>query len=126
MNGYIAITSAIIISILIMGFVFAVSFSGFFNRFNILDSSLKETVNSLAEACAETALLKLAENSVYGGNENINIGDEQCSILAIEINGSQKIIKVKAAVQNITANFKVIINGSDLSIISWEELANMQ
>lgn len=125
MNGYIAIISAIVISILIMGFVFAVSFSGFFNRFNILDSSLKEIANGLAEACAETALLKLAENSNYGGNENIAIGNEQCSILPLETAGNQKIIKTKAIIQKAVANFKIIVNAADLSIISWEELANI-
>ena len=125
MKGYIAITSAVIISVLIMGVVFAVSFSGFFNRFNILDSSLKETANSLAEACVETALVKLAENINYGGNENIAIGSEQCAILALETNGNQKIIKTKAIVQNAVANFKVTINAASLSIISWEELANI-
>lgn len=125
MNGYIAIISAIVISILIMGFVFAVSFSGFFNRFNILDSSLKETANGLAEACVETALLKLAENSSYGGNENIAISNEQCSILPLENAGNQKIIKTKAIVQKAVANFKIIVNANDLSIISWEELADI-
>ena len=125
MKGYIAITSAVIISVLIMGVVFAVSFSGFFNRFNILDSSLKETANSLAEACAETALVKLAENSNYGGNENIIIGDEQCAILALETNGNQKIIKTKAIIQNAVANFKVTVDAASLSIIAWEELASI-
>ena len=125
MKGYIAITSAVIISVLIMGVVFAVSFSGFFNRFNILDSSLKETANSLAEACAETALVKLAENSNYGGNENIAIGDEQCAISALETNGNQKIIKTKAIVQNAVANFKITVDAATLSIVSWEELASL-
>ena len=124
-NGYIAITSAIVISILIMSFVFAVSFSGFFNRFNILDSSLKETTNSLAEACVETALLKLAENSAYSGNENINIDGEQCVILPIETGGGQKIIKAKAVIKEIVTNLKVAVNSSDFSIISWEELATL-
>lgn len=125
MNGYIALTSAVIISILIMSFVFAVSFSGFFSRFNILDSSLKEMANSLAEACAETALLKLAENSAYAGNENIDIGGNQCAILPLETAGGQKIIKTKADIQKAVANLKVVVDSSTLSIISWEELANI-
>jgi hypothetical protein len=124
-NGYIAITSAVIISILIMGFVFAVSFSGFFNRFNVLDSSLKETANNLAEACADAALLKLAENSAYSGNENISIDGYQCNIFQIETAANQKIIKTKAVVGSAVANFKVTVDAASLVVVSWEELANI-
>lgn len=120
-KGYIALTSIIIVSILSLTIVLSMNFSGFFNRFNILDSEFKETSFALAEACANKALLKLAQNSSYLGNENINVGFNTCSILAIENNGSQKIIKTKAQIKNAVSNLKVVINTPNFNIVSWTE-----
>lgn len=122
-NGYIALISSIIISILILGIALTTSSSGYFSRFDILKNEFKERSSALAEACVDTALLKLAQNQSYNGNENINIGNDQCSILTIETASGQKIIKTKAIFQNAVTNLKATVNGVNLSVIHWEELA---
>ena len=61
-KGYIAITSAIIITILILTVVVTTSSTGFFGRSNILNTLLKERGDALANACADTALLNLVFN----------------------------------------------------------------
>jgi len=121
-SGYIAITSAIIISVLVMTLVFATSLSGFSGRSNILDAYYKETSNALAEACVATALSKLAANGSYTGNENITVDGNQCAVLLIETAGGQKIIKTKAIFQKTVTNLKAVVAAADLSIVSWEEL----
>lgn len=121
-GGYIAITSAVIISILILVITLALSFLTFSSRFNISDSERKERNKALAEACVELAVLRLAQSAAYAGNEDILVGNEKCSILPIETNGEQKTIKTKAAVSGLAANLKVVINVSDFSVVSWEEL----
>ena len=118
-------TSAIIISILIMTIVFAINLIGYFGRSNVLTSELKDVSFSLAEGCAEKALLKYAEDNAYAGNENITIGARQCNILPIETSGSDRIIKTKAIVESTTSNIKVVFNGSEMTIVSWEELTNL-
>src|SRR3989344_207589 len=123
-NGYIAMTSAIIISILVMMIVFAINLIGYFGRSNVLTSELKDMSLSLAEGCAEKALLKYAEDNAYAGNEPITVDARQCSILPIEVSGSDKILKTKAIVENTTSNIKVVFKGSDMTIVSWEELTN--
>lgn len=120
-KGYIALTSVIIVSILILTIVSSLSFSIFFGRFNILDSENKESASALAEACADKALLKLAQNSSYQGNENAGVGTETCFIFPIELLGNQKIIKVKASKGGAVSNFKITVNNSDFSIASWIE-----
>lgn len=122
-SGYIAIISSVIISILVLGVALAVSQIGFFSRANILDAEFKERSFALAEACAETALLKLANNRSYAGNENISVGVDQCSILPIESVSGQKIIKTRAIFQKATTNLKITAQESNLSIIYWEEIA---
>ena len=123
-EGYIAITSAIIISFLLMTIVFTLSSASFFSRSNTLDANQKETSLGLAEACADTALLKLAQNSSYAGNENINIGGNSCSILALESPSGQKIIKTWADYKGYRTNIKITMNHPAMTMISWEELPN--
>ncbi len=122
-SGYIALISSIIISILVLGIALAISSAGYFSRFDILKNEFKERSSALAEACVDTALLKLAQNQSYNGNENIGIGNDQCSILPIEIASGQKIIKTKASFRNAVTNLKVTVNSANLSVIYWEELA---
>lgn len=125
MKGYIAITSAVIISLLLMAITFALNFSSFFGRFNVFDSQTKEISQALAEACVENTLLKLAQNSSYAGNETITVkSPDTCDILTIETNGSQKIVKAKATFQKTTTNVKVVVNMPGPQIVSWEELPN--
>lgn len=121
--GYIALVSSIIISILVLGIALTISSAGYFSRFDILKNEFKERSFALAEACVDTALLKLAQNQSYNGNENISIGNDQCSILSIETVSGQKIIKTKALFQNAVTNLKVTVNNTNLSVIYWEELA---
>lgn len=122
-HGYISLISSIIISVLLLAITFAISFNNSSSRFNILNAEFKEQSSALAEACVDTALLKLAQNQSYGGNENISVGNDQCSILPIETLTGQKIIKTKAIFQNAATNLKVAVQAGDLSVISWEEIA---
>ena len=122
-EGYIALTSALVITVLIMAIALTLSLSSFFTRANILNTNFKEISHALAEACIETALLKLAQDSAYAGNEVITVGSNQCSILTLESISNQKIIKANAVFQNTTTNLKITVFSSDLSVISWEELA---
>ena len=123
-EGYIALTSALVITVLITAIAFTLSLSSFFTRANILNTNFKEVSHALAEACIETALLKLAQDSAYAGNEAIMVGSNQCSILTLESISNQKIIKASAVFQNTTTNLKITVFSSDLSVISWEELAS--
>jgi hypothetical protein len=123
-NGYIAITSAIIITILILTVVITTSTTGFFGRFNILSSLLKERGDALANACADTALLGLAEDINYAGSTTINVASTTCTIFAIETNGNQKTIKAKGTDGDTGTNIKVILNTDDFTIVSWDEVAN--
>src|SRR3989304_7508016 len=94
-NGYIAITSAIIITILILALVATVSSTGYFGRFNVLGSLTKEEGDALSEACADTALLDLALDTNYAGATTTKVASTTCTILAIETNGYEKTIKTQ-------------------------------
>lgn len=121
MKGYLAITSAIILSGILILAAIGLSFSSYFNLSDISDSNLKETSYFLAEACSETALLKLAQDANYGGNENISVASGTCSILPMESSSTQKIIKTSAVSRTAATKLKVTVEGSPLKIVFWEE-----
>lgn len=131
-KGFIAITSAIVISVLLLAIAFALSFSGFFARFNVLDSEYKNRSNALAEACVDKALLSLALNPSFGGNQTVTVDSATspaiiCEIKEVSLAGSKYTIYTKGEFPQTTArkavsNLKVIVHQSNLSVVSWEEL----
>lgn len=123
-QGYIAITSAIVITFLIIVVASALSVSTYFARSNVLSSQTKETSLTLAEACADQALLKLKQDPSYSGNETITVEAlDTCAILPITVQGNQKTIETTATVQGAASKVKVVANqSSSLSIVSWEEI----
>lgn len=127
-GGYIALMSAIIISVILLGLTFTLSFRGFFGRFNILDSEFKERSLGLAEACAERALLRLATIPKYAGNETLTIDGESCQIYPVKSNFpaiNQYTIETKAVLGQTVSNIRIVAATSSFSIISWEEIPTL-
>ena len=121
-SGFIALMSAIIISIVLLLMITNLSLTGFYGRFNILDAELKERSSALAEACVDTALLRLANDPgyPYPANDPINVDGNDC-IIESAAGGN---ISVKADYKNYITKIEVEVNLSDMSINSWEETPN--
>ncbi|MEK7117846.1 MAG: hypothetical protein AAB861_03680 [Patescibacteria group bacterium] len=124
-KGFVALITAIILSLILIVITVTLNQSGFFTRSIILDSEYKERSVGLAEACVDVALLRLANDPTYaGGPPAVNIGAEQCNIATIAPPGTEYRIKTWAVVNSATTNLCVVANTSDLSIKSWNELPN--
>lgn len=121
-SGYIAVTTSIILSFLILLISTSLGFSTWFSRIGLLNSSYKATSYFLAESCLETARLKLALDSSYTGNENVMINTYQCSIKPITSPAGQKVITTQAKVNDATTNLKLTITYPQSQIVSWEEI----
>lgn len=123
-RGFIAITSAVIISALLLIVVFVASASSFASRFNTLDAHEKAAGLFLAEACAEHALLKLAQSPSYAGNETVPVaGGAVCVIAAVSGAGAEKIVRVSATSGRANTYVKITAGTGPLQLISWEETA---
>ena len=121
-KGFVALISAIIISVILLLIVTNLSLTGFYNRFNILDSELRERSVALAEACVDTAILKLTINSAYSPiNETVSVGVDDCIIESVT-GSPTKTILVKADYKDYITKLKVDINSTDMTIISWDEI----
>ncbi len=121
-SGFIALMSAIIMSSILLILINGLNLKEFYTQTNILDSELKEKSLYLAEACADTAILKIIHNPHYNPtNETVNVGEDTCIIQSITGN-QEKTIYTQANYRNYFTNLKIIINSTNLSVISWEEI----
>lgn len=121
-RGFIALTSAMVISALLIVLTFTLNANSFFNRFAILETEYKARSLALAEACADYALLKIAQDPAYTpSNERVVIGSEQCVIVSVIENLGQRTVVTRARVRKATTNIKVVVNAG-LSVVSWEEV----
>ncbi len=133
-SGFVALISSIIIASLLIAITLALNLSGFFGRFNILDSQLKEISLSLAEACADMAILKLQNDSSYSPpappGEVVAVGSDQCNIWSVSPTGSwPKTIKVQgkyppSGSKSAYTNLQITVSEpiSEVVVNSWTEI----
>jgi hypothetical protein len=123
-SGFIALISAIILSAVLLLVATNLSFTGFLDRSNILDSELKKRSYALAEACADTAILKVINNPLYLGNEIVSVSGDPCLIQTVT-SGNPTTILTKADYKNYVTKLAIKINPTTLVISCWEEFANL-
>lgn len=122
-QGYIALTSVIIISLLLITVSAALSSANYFSRFNILENEYKSKSYSLAESCVDFAVSRVIANAGYtGANELINVGSDNCTVVSVSA-GYPKNIVTQAVYQKSYTNICAQINSSK-NIIGWKELKN--
>jgi hypothetical protein len=118
-KGFIALTSVLILTIVLVTLMFASNTSSFFARFDSLGSEFKKISLGLSESCSNSALLKIAEDynykttsdpdydSAYGGVV-VNVGlDKKCFINSIQTlsdEGVKKTLKIKTSAQYPSIN----------------------
>ena len=99
-NGYIALMSSIIIALVLLGLTFSVSTSGYFSRFDVLNSEFKRVGLGLAESCVNSALLKMAQNYAYApapSGDVIAVGNQSCTIRGVTYGPEDPITHQKIA-----------------------------
>ena len=122
-SGFAALMSSIIISVILLLVATNLSLTGFYARSNILDAEFKERSSALAEACADVAFIKLANDPDYTWAETIPVlGSDVCTIQTINPALDPITIQTKAIFQNATTDLQIKIDKDDLSVISWEEI----
>jgi len=123
-SGLIAIVTAIILSFLIILVATVLGSSALFSRSNDVDFLSKQSSYFLARSCLDQALLELAGNSDYSGNEVIAIDSYQCTINPVETSGSNKIIKATATVNSAVTNLKLTVVSTTFATVSLEEVSS--
>ncbi|MBI2406545.1 MAG: hypothetical protein HYV25_03110 [Candidatus Harrisonbacteria bacterium] len=123
--GYLAITVALILSLIILFVSVSLGANTLLARFNRVAYENKKVGGAAARSCGEIALLKLRGNPDYVGNETVYVGGYPCAILPIEIAGANKVIKTKATVAQTVTNLKLTVDANKLQQVSLEELQTL-
>jgi len=98
-NGFIAITSVLIISALILILGISIFHASITDQAMSSSYDDGEEASFLADVCARVAFFKLKENIDYAGDEAVDISGMSCSINTIEnVNDRTKIISTLARV----------------------------
>ena len=129
-GGFVALITAIILSIILITVTVALNRIGFLTRSEISDAEYKNRSSALAEACVDTALLNLALDPTYQvtSPQQVSVGVDSCWIRSVTTAGTQNTIETRAVFpdtainQGATTNLRIIVNTSDLSIVSWDEI----
>lgn len=119
-SGFILLMTSIVISAILVAVVFSLSFSGFFIRFNLLDSYNKEASLNLANACGEIAVLELIKDSNYSGNKTYTISGDSCGVLLISPSSFE--IKTTAVKYGAVSNLVINLDPTTLAITRWREV----
>lgn len=121
-RGYIAITSSIIIFGFVIALALAIGFGALLTRGTIASSYYKDISRALADACADMAFLKLADNGNYAGGETIPVGTDTCDIISVATEENEKVISAKGGFQGTITNLLIRANAVNLSVTEWKEV----
>jgi hypothetical protein len=120
--GYLAITTATILALMVMVIAIVLGSANLFTRFDVVDYYNKQTSYAVARSCLNQALLELALNPGYTGNETVAVSSWQCTIQTIVTVGANKVIKARAAINGATTNLQLTVVADTLSTVSLEEV----
>lgn len=134
-DGFVALISSIIIGAVLVAITFALGFSSFISRANILDIEFKEKSIGLAEACVDTAIILLQGDFGYmpaPSGDIIPVGSDSCLIRSVTSIGVNRTIKVQAKYppasnKSSYTNLEVVVSKPVIEVVvnSWKELAVM-
>ena len=115
-RGFVSLTSALLISFIMLAVAFSAGLAGFLGRFNILDAESKERSAALAEACVEVAILNPLTGSAIAA-------DFSCNVVQDIVFNQNIYLKTQAAVNKAHSNMFVVLD-KDFVILEWNECDN--
>ncbi|OGY61668.1 MAG: hypothetical protein A3G58_00775 [Candidatus Colwellbacteria bacterium RIFCSPLOWO2_12_FULL_46_17] len=135
-NGFIALISVIVITMILLGVTATLGMKGFLDRFNILEGEAKETSAGLAAACVEAARIKIAdEGSTYTGGDTLCLewpcagedDDKKCLVSSVTPDiphTDESTILTHASYKGASTNYEVVVNYVQelIPIVSWKEI----
>lgn len=124
-RGGAMITTLLILTAIMIGFLLAGLFSAVREKEGFIETDTMEVAEQAANACAEIAIDRLGRDSTYAGNEEVVIDTEtSCHIRPI-LFASQWTIETTATIQGRVANYRIVLNGRNpVDISSWQKVSN--
>lgn len=126
-DGFIALTSVIIISAFIIILFIGMFFSAVEQIERVDSREFSLLALGLANSCAEEALNKLKNDLDYYVGESVTIGDYSCDILELDRTDTTRVIKARASVNGYTKRVQIEVNIYEyplLEIMDWRMVSD--
>ncbi len=126
-KGFVLIYSVIMLGMVVLAMALYLSWLAVFSLQAKNESRNSKMAQSLADTCAETALMALWNNAGAGGASRSNLfsGTGDCSY-TISGSGETRTINATGIINNVTRKTKIMVNSvtSAISYTSWREVAD--
>lgn len=126
-KGFVALISIIIISVVLLATTLSLAQFGIANRFFILDLENKRVSEKLAEACVHIARISVYNNPAYvfesANARTIPIDTLTCTINSISRDNNESTVVVTATQNDSITHYKVVIDNTNGTFLSWTELS---
>lgn len=136
-RGFVALMSIVIMSAIVLVLMFTLGISVFFSRFSVLETEHKRVSLALAEACANTAMLKIVQNASYApafGGECVSVSDtcgasgatRTCRICSVEESSGTYTIRTRAVHKGAYTTIEAVgtVGATNFNVDAWGEVAS--
>ena len=119
-QGFIVLTSVIILSIVLLMIAQTMSSSGYFQRQGTVEFESKQFSYVLAQSCLDHALYNLSNDLDYAGNETFTVSGFTCTVDPITTQGDNTTIQISSTVRTSTTKLKMVVD-LYLDVVSYRE-----
>ncbi len=113
MRGFIALTSVLILSVIMLGFVIAGSTYAFYARSNGLEQIDKAKSEAIADSCTSFLLLKLAQDESHEGDESYGLDGGTCRMGPVEKDGFLRLSSVSGTYSQAVTTLEISFDITD-------------
>lgn len=122
-KGYVALTSVIFMSLLLVTITVVLSIINYYSRYNILESEFKERSVAQAESCIDKAVYNVLTGVVVTYPKTYS--DLGCTVESAVSAGSNFNVLVTGDYQSSKTKLQVQLNSANsYKVVTWQELAN--
>lgn len=122
-KGYVALTSVIFMSLLLVTITVVLSIINYYSRYNILESEYKERSVAQAESCIDKAVYNVLTGVVVTYPKTYS--DLGCTVESAVVAGSNFNVLVTGNYQASKTKLQVQLNSANnYKVVTWQELAN--
>ena len=124
MNGYIALTSILIISAIVLLIALSAGLLSISELNMGLEKNQSAEAYYLASACAEQGLQEIRNSDSFTGAGNLSLENGTCTYDVSQTGGENRTVEALGSVNNIVRKIKISLDAINpsINITSWQEV----
>ncbi len=125
-RGYITLVSVLVVGAVGAAIATSLILLGLSSSRTSFALEQSDQAKALADACVEEALRVIRDNSSYTGTDGFSLGQGTCSYTVTDLGGENRELESTGTVGTVVRKAEINIDtiNPQLSILSWEELAD--